>query len=87
MMSLAIVLEGEEVKMACTYAPQSGKFMEEKEIYHEDLSREWTTHHMSGLIIGIGAINGHVGRNNDGFQGVHRGLSIGTRNQEGKMLL
>ena len=37
--------------------------------FKEDLSREWTTHHVSELIIGMGDINGHVGRNIDGFLG------------------
>ena len=85
-MSLAIALE-EVVRLVCTHAQQCGKSMEEKEICYEDLSTEWTIHHMSELIIGMGDLNGHVGRNIDGFQGVHRGLSIGERNEEGRMLL
>ena len=82
MMSLAIVLE--EV---LRHAPQSGKSMEEKQIFYEDLSREWTTHHKSELFIGMGDFNGHVGRNSNGFHGVHGVCSIGKRNQEGRMLL
>ena len=35
----------------------------------------------------MGDLNGHAGRNIDGFQGAHRGFSIGKRNQEGRMLL
>ena len=35
----------------------------------------------------MGDLNGHVGRNIEGFQGVHGGFSIGERNQEGRMLL
>ena len=42
---------------------------------------------MSELIIRIGGFNVHVGRNIGGFQVVHRGFSIGERNQEGRMLL
>ena len=85
-MSLAIVLE-EVVRVVCAYAPQSGKWMEEKGNSYEDLSREWSTHHMSEMIIGMGDHNGHVGSNIDGFQGAHGGISIGKRNQEGRMLL
>ena len=44
-----------------------------------DLTRE--------LIIVMGDFNRHVGRNIDGFQGVHVGFCIGKRNQEGRMLL
>ena len=42
---------------------------------------------MSELIIGMGGLNGHVGRNIDGFQGVYGGFSIGKRNQDGRILL
>ena len=54
----------------------TGKSMEEKEFFYEDLSREWTTHHMSELIIRMGNFNGHVGRNIDGFQGVMEDLAL-----------
>ena len=40
--------------------------MEKKKLCH--LSSELTTHHMNELIIGMGYISGHVGRNIDGFQ-------------------
>ena len=49
-----------------------------------DLSRECLTHHTRELIIGMGDLNGHVGRIIDGF---HGGFGIGKRNQEGRMLL
>ena len=42
---------------------------------------------MSEMIIGMGDVSGHVGRNIDAFQGVHGGFSIGERNKEGKMPL
>ena len=61
--------------------------MEEKRNFYEDLSREWTTHHTSELIIGMGNININVGRNIDGFQGLHGGFSFGERNQNGRMQL
>ena len=48
--------------------------MEENVNFCEDLSREWTTHHMSELIIGMGDFNGHVVRNIDGFQRVLGGF-------------
>ena len=43
--------------------------------------------HLSELIIGMGDFNGLVGRYMDGFHGIHRGLSIGETNHEGRMLL
>ena len=69
-MSLAIVLYGEVVRMVCTYASQSGKSIEN--FLQEYLSKVWTTHHMSELIIRMGDLNRHVGRNIDVFQGSWR---------------
>ena len=54
-----------------------------KKDYYENLSREWTTHHTSELIIRMGDLSGHVGRNIDRFQGMHGEFSIGERNQDG----
>ena len=47
-----------------------------KENFCEYVSREWATHHMSELIIRMGDLNGHVGREIDGFQWVHREFNI-----------
>ena len=60
-MSLSMVYGQDVVRVVCAYAAQRGKSMEEKEHFYEDLSREWTTHHTSELIIGKGDFNGHVG--------------------------
>ena len=85
-MSLVIVLE-EVIRVVCAYAAQSGKLIGEKEKNSKYLSREWTTQHMSELIIRMGDLNEHVGINIDGFQEVHRGHSIVEGNHEGRMLL
>ena len=50
-----------------------------KKIFYEDLSKEWTIHHMSELIIGMGYFNRHVGRNIDGHQGVDGGFTTGKK--------
>ena len=60
--------------------------IDERNFINEDLSGEWTTHHMSKLTIVMGNINGHAGRNMDGFQGVQGEFSFGEGNQEGRML-
>ena len=49
--------------------------MEEKEFSNEDPSREWTTHHTSEMIIGMGDLNGHVERKIYGFQGFTEDLA------------
>ena len=69
------------------YAPHSGRSMREKEEF-------WMK--MTDLLISIkdeesvfvgGDMNGHVGTNSDGYQGVHGGYGYGLRNPEGEMLL
>ena len=37
--------------------------------------------------MGLGGFNGHVGKEIEGFEGVHGGYGIGERNAEGRMLL
>ena len=41
---------------------------------------------MSELILGMGDFNGHVGKQNEGYEDVHGENGIGQRNVEGKML-
>ena len=44
-------------------------------------------HSTDDLVICMGDINGHVGRQIDGFDGVHGGHGVGQTNLEGRMLL
>ena len=39
------------------------------------------------MVFGSGDFNGHVGKEIEGFEGVHGGNGIGQRNAEGRMLL
>ena len=39
------------------------------------------------LVMCLGDFNGHIGRQFDGFDGVHEGFGVGLRNLEGRMLL
>ena len=75
-MSLAVVLEGEVVRVVCACAPSSRKLMKEKENVCEHLSRESTTHDTRELLIGMGYSYGHVGRNIYVFQVVHEDLAL-----------
>ena len=38
-------------------------------------------------MLGLGDLNGHVGKCAEGFEGIHGGYGIGKRNAEGRMLL
>ena len=41
---------------------------------------------MKGKYVVLGDMNGHVGRDVDGFEGVHGGNGFGDRNAEGEFL-
>ena len=42
---------------------------------------------MKGKYVVLGDMNGHVGRDVDGFEGVHGGNGFGDRNAEGEAIL
>ena len=39
------------------------------------------------ILIYLGDFNGHIGKEVDGFEGVHGGFGIGKKNLEGRLLL
>ena len=69
------------------YYLQSGRTGAEKERFHDDLRSERDLHNMGELVLGMGDFNGHVGKQIEGYEGVHGGNEIGERNVEGKMML
>ena len=69
------------------YAPQSGRRLDERQSFCDELKGEWEIHSASDLVMCLGDINGHVHRHIDGFDGVHGGYGVGHRNLEGRMLL
>ena len=44
-------------------------------------------HSAGDIVMFLGDINGHVGRNTDGFDGVPGAYGVSKRNWEGRMLL
>ena len=58
-----------------------------EEHFYDDLGSEWDLHSVGELVLGIGDFNGHLGKQIEGYEGVHGGNGIGERNVEGKMLL
>ena len=51
------------------------------------MASEWDLQNSSEVVLGMGNFNGHVGRQIDGFEGMHGGYGIGKRNVEGRRLL
>ena len=73
--------------MICGYGPQSGRCLEEKQSFYDEMKCKWDMHSTDDLVIYLGELNGHVGRHIDGFDWVHGGYGVGQRNLEGRMLL
>lgn len=86
-MSMVLVLENEVVRVISAYAPQSGKSEIEKENFYVELESEWDLKGKNEVVFVLGDFNGHVGKESEGFDGVHGGNGIGIRNVEGRRLL
>ena len=83
-MITVVVFEKDEQRLICWYAPQSGRSLEEKQSYYDELKCEWDMHSADDLAMCLGYFNGHIGRHIDGFDG---GFGVDQRNLEGRMLL
>ena len=86
-MYVKLVIGKQIVNIVSAYAPQVGLSAEEKDDFWDSFIIL-----LSGIpkqeSIFIGTdINGHVGRDADGYGGVHGGMGFGTRNAEGERIL
>ena len=84
---MKLVIGKQIVNIVSTYAPRVGLSAEEKDDFWNSFIIV-----LSGLpkqkIIFIGSdMNGHVGRDADGYGGVHCGMGFGTKNAEGERIL
>ena len=70
-----------------TYAPQQGLSDEEKDKFYEDLISLVSKVGDNELLVIGGDFNGHVGKEANGYQGIHGGFGYGTRNIEGERIL
>ena len=75
------------LRLICGYAPQSGRSLEDKQSFYDELKCEWDMHSADDLVMFLGDFNGHVGWHIDGFDGVHGGYGFGQRNLQGRILL
>ena len=65
------------LRLICGYAPQSGRSLEEKQSFYDELKCEWDMHSADDLVMCLEDFNGHFGRHIDG---VHQGYGVGHRN-------
>lgn len=59
----------------------------DKDRFHDELASEWELGGTDEMILGFGDFNGHVGKQINGFEGIHGGNGIGERNLDGRRLL
>ena len=84
-MTVVMVLEEEVVRIINVFRLQSVRTCAEKERFYDDLEREWDLHSVGDLVLGMGEFNGNVGKQIEGYQGVHGGNGIGERKVEGNV--
>ncbi|ESN92568.1 hypothetical protein HELRODRAFT_164640 [Helobdella robusta] len=60
---------------------------EEKDRFYDDVSDEIGQAGLNEFVVLLGDLNGHVGADADGYEGVHGGWGYGIRNEEGRRVL
>ena len=78
---------GKVLRLFSCYAPQVGRRDEEKDSFYQDLQEELLERNQGDIVLLGGDFNGHVGSRTDGYEGIHGGFGIGSRNGEGRRLL
>ena len=86
-MVLKLIFGKQIVTVVSTYAPQAGLPDETKDKFWDDLIRVAGSVDDREMVILGGDLNGHVGAESLGFEGVHGGHGFGTRNREGERIL
>jgi len=75
------------VNCICAYAPQTGRSAEEKDSFWDQMISVTGSIPASEVIVVGGALNGLVGTNVDGYDGVHGGYGFGERKADGEWIL
>ncbi|ESO01830.1 hypothetical protein HELRODRAFT_161001 [Helobdella robusta] len=75
------------VRVISGYAPQQSRKEVEKDRFYDDVSDEIGQAGLNEFVVLLGDLNGHVGADADGYEGVHGGWGYGIRNEEGRRVL
>ena len=67
--------------------PQTGRSAEEKDSFWDQMISVTGSKPASELTVVGGDLNGHVGTNVDGYDGVHGRYGFGERNADGERIL
>ena len=82
-MRMKLEIEVDVWHIISCYAPQVGCTQVEKYEFWEHMDAEMQAVPRSERLVVTGDLNGHVGRDRDGYDGVHGGHGLGVRNEEG----
>jgi exonuclease III len=81
-MVLRVTVGKSVLNIVSVYAPQVGRSTEEKEEFYGVLGKVLSKISTSESLFVRGDMNGHVGKEADGYHGVHGGNRFGSRNME-----
>jgi len=81
---LKMVLDNSPMSVLTVYAPRSGKPEEQKENFWNELL---SCIPQNEMVVLAGDMNGHVGSNCVGYDGMHGGYRFGDRNADGSRIL
>ena len=85
--TMRVMIGKSVLNLISVYAPQVGRSMDEKVEFYISLGKVGKTVKDNEYLVVCGDFNGHVGKDIEGFDGVHGGMGFGSRNVEGEMLL
>ena len=75
------------MRVICGFAPQSGRILEQKQSFHDELKGEWDMHSAGDLVMCLGDFNGHIGRHIDGFDAINGEYGVGQTKLDGGILI
>ena len=75
-----LFFEEDVLRLICGYSPQSGRSLEQRQSFYDELKCEWNMHSADVLVMCLGDFNGHVGRHIDSLDGVNEGYGVGQWN-------
>eukprot|EP00795_Rhopilema_esculentum_P005426 gene5426-599_t len=85
---VVVLMHGKQLIHAVSaYVPLTGRSDIEKDAFYAKIAEETELVGPNEFLIVAGDLNGHVGPRADGFEGIHGGFGIGTRNDGGRRLL
>ena len=79
-MVLRVTVGKSVLNIVSIYAPQVGRSTEEKEEFYGVLAKVLSEISTNEILFVSGDMNGHVGKEADGYHGVHGGNGFGSRN-------